>query len=141
MKRILFGFVAAMFLFSCSSPVNYKQSSVAYLKKQYPGLTSVDTIKFLKPDSIYSTFHDTPMYRALLRGVNHFANANDTVKVKELYAVIKEKEKAYKNVVTGWDVRLIYKAKNKKGVLKTDTCRFTFDSTLKIVKDLNGVDL
>ncbi|MDP9077582.1 MAG: hypothetical protein M3O71_09190 [Bacteroidota bacterium] len=141
MKRILFGFVAATVLFSCSSPGNYKQSSVAYLKKQYPGLASVDTIKFLKPDSIYSTFHDTQLYRELLRGVNRFANANDTVKVKELYAVIREKEKSYKNVVTGWDVRLIYKAKNKKGVLKTDTCRFTFDSTLKMVKDLNGVDL
>lgn len=141
MKRILFGFVALAFLFSCSSPVNYKQSSVAYLKKQYPSLTFVDTVKFLKPDSIYTTFHDTPLYRVLMQGVNRFTIANDTAKVKELYAVIKEKEKAYKNVVTGWDVRLIYKAKNKNGDVRTDTCRFTFDSTLSAVKDLNGVDL
>ena len=141
MKKILFLLLISACFFGCSSPVNYKQSSVAYLKKQYPGLTSVDTIKFLKPDSIYRTFHDTPMYRALMRGINRYDNDNDTVKVKELTAVIKDKEKTYKRIVTGWDVRLIYKAKNKKGVLKTDTCRFTFDSTLSAVRDLNGVDL
>jgi len=141
MKNVFFIVLIAAGFSSCSSPVNYKVSSVAYLKKQYPGITAVDTIKFLKPDSIYSTFHDTPMYRELLRAVNRFTVDNDSVKVNNLTAVIKEKEKTYKNVVTGWDVRLIYKAKNKKGEFKLDTCRFTFDPALVIVKDLNGVDL
>lgn len=106
-----------------------------------PNPASVDTIKFLKPDSIYTTFHDNPEYRSLMVDLNNFYIKGDSAKIRETKAVVKEKERRYKNVLVGWDVRLIYKAKDKKGTLKTDTCRFTFDSTLKIVKDLNGVDL
>lgn len=73
--------------------------------------------------------------------LNNFYINGDSANIKEVNAAVKEKEKTYKNIVTGWDVRLIYKAKNKKGVLKTDTCRFLFDSRLMVVKDLNGVDL
>jgi predicted nucleotide-binding protein (sugar kinase/HSP70/actin superfamily) len=141
MKRLILILVITICFFSCSSPVNYKQSSVAFLKKQYPELTSVDTIKFLKPDSIYTTFHDTKEYRTLMLALNNFYINADSANIKKVNAAVKEKERTYKNIVTGWDVRLIYKAKNKKGVLKTDTCRFLFDSRLMVVKDLNGVDL
>jgi len=73
--------------------------------------------------------------------LNNFYIKGDSANIKDVEAAVKAKEKTYKNLLVGWDVRLIYKAKDKKGTLKTDTCRFTFDSTLKIVKDLNGVDL
>lgn len=141
MKRLIPVISVVLFFFGCSSDVNYKQKAVEYLKTKVPNPASVDTIKFLKPDSIYTTFHDNPEYRSLMVALNNFYIKGDSAKVRETKAAVKEKERTYKNVLVGWDVRLIYKAKDKKGTLKTDTCRFTFDSTLKIVKDLNGVDL
>jgi hypothetical protein len=141
MKRILFIIPIITCFFGCSSDVNYKQKAVEYLKTKVPNPLSVDTIKFLKPDSIYTVFHDTKEYRTLMIALNDFYIKGDSANIKDVEAAVKEKERTYKNVLVGWDVSLIYKAKDKKGTLKTDTCRFTFDSTLKIVKDLNGVDL
>jgi uncharacterized lipoprotein YehR (DUF1307 family) len=141
MKKIIVALLIFLCFTGCSTNANYKQSAVEYLKTKVVNPASVDTIKFLKPDSIYSTFHDTQEYRALLNGYNSFIIKGDSAGVAEVKATVKEKEKSYKNVLTGWDVKLIYKAKDKKGVVKTDTCRFTFDNTLKIVKNLNGLDL
>lgn len=73
--------------------------------------------------------------------LNDFYIRGDSANIKKVEAAVKEKDRTYKNVLVAWDVSLIYKAKDKKGTLKTDTCRFTFDSTLKIIKDLNGVNL
>jgi hypothetical protein len=141
MKRLIPVILIALFFFGCSSNASYKQIAVEYLKTKVPNLVFVDTIKFLKPDSIYTTYHDNPEYRSLMKGYNNFIISGDTAKVAEIDSLLKQRMKNYKNVLVGWDVRLIYKAKDKKGVVKKDTCRFTFDSTLKIVKDLNGVDL
>ena len=141
MKRLIPVILIALFFFGCSSNVNYKQKAIEYLKTKVPNPLSIDTIKFQKPDSIYTTFHDTKEYRTLMVALNNFYIKGDSANIKETKAAVKEKERTYKNVLVAWDVRLIYKAKDKKGTLKTDTCRFTFDSTLKIIKDLNGVDL
>ena len=140
MKRAIPFIIIASCFFGCSHP-NYKLNAIEYLKKNVPNPTSVDTIRFLKPDSIYSTFHDNPEYRTLMVALNNFYINADSAKIKETWALIKEKEKSYKNKLTGWDVRLIYKAKDKKGVMKTDTCRFLFESTLTGVRDVNGVDI
>ena len=141
MKRMLFIIPIITCFFGCSSNVSYKQKAVEYLKTKVPNPASVDTIKFLKPDSIYTTFHDTPEYKSLMLALNNFYIKGDSVNIKDVKAAVKEKERTYKNILIAWDVRLIYKAKDKKGTLKTDTCRFTFDIPLRIVKDLNGVDL
>lgn len=140
MKRTLLFLLALLFLFGCSRP-NYKVAALEYLKTKIPNPASVDTIRFLKPDSIYTTFHDTQEYRALLKALNTFSVNEDSVKIADIKATIRQKEMTYKNKVTGWDVRLIYKAKNKKGIVVLDTCRFTFESTLSAVRDLNGVNL
>jgi len=141
MKRLIPVILITAFFFGCSSDINYKQKAVEYLKTKVPNPLSVDTIKFLKPDSIYTTFHDTKEYRTLMLALNNFYITGDSANIKSIEAAVKQKERTYKNIVVAWDVSLIYKAKDKKGTLKTDTCRFTFDSTLKIIKDLNGVDL
>jgi hypothetical protein len=141
MKRLVPFILITAFFFGCSSDVNYKQKAVEYLKTKVPNPLSVDTIKFLKPDSVYTTFHDTQEYRTLMVALNDFYIKGDSANIKKVEATVKEKDRTYKNVLVAWDVSLIYKAKDKKGTLKTDTCRFTFDSTLKIIKDLNGVNL
>ncbi|ASU34216.1 hypothetical protein [Mucilaginibacter xinganensis] len=140
MKRLIPALLIGLFCFGCASNANYKQIAVEYLKTKVSNAASVDTIQFFKPDSIYTTFHDTKEYRTLMLGLNNFYINADSANIKETEATIRQKEKTFKNVVVGWDVRLIYKAKDKKGMVKTDTCRFMFDSTLKIVKDLNGMD-
>lgn len=99
----------------------------------------MDTIKFLKPDSVFSGFHDTKEYQALMKAESNFEAQGDSVQLKETQIAIAEKEKSFKKRLVWLDVSMIYKAKDKKGVTKTDTCRFTFDSTLSIIKDLNGV--
>ncbi len=129
-----------MFFFGCTNG-NYKLRAVNYLKTKLANPTSIDTIKFIKPDSIYTTFYDTPDYKALRRGINRFLVSGDSAEVAKLNLVIAERMKTYKKVLVGWDVRLIYKAKDKNGALKKDTCRFTFDSKLASVIDLNGVSL
>lgn len=141
MKRLIPVILITAFFFGCSSNISYKQKAIEYLKTKVPNPLSVDTIKFLKPDSVYTTFHDTKEYRTLMLALNNFYITGDSANIKSIEAAVKQKERTYKNIVVAWDVSLIYKAKDKKGTLKTDTCRFTFDSTLKIIKDLNGVDL
>ena len=140
MKRIIpFLLISACF-FGCSHP-NYKLNAIEYLKKNVPNPASVDTIRFLKPDSIYATFHDEPEYRTLMVALNNFYIQGDSAQIKQVKATIADREKHFKHKVTGWDVSLIYKAKDKKGVMKTDTCRFLFESTLTAVRDVNGVDI
>ena len=127
-------------LAGCSTG-NYKQSAVEYLKTKLPDPASLDTVKFLKPDSLYKAFHDTEEFRALIKAYNTFTIDGDSVKAAQIKAAIGQKEKTFKHKLTGWDVSLIYKAKNKNGALQLDTCRFMFESTLTTVKDLNGVSL
>jgi len=140
MKSISFLLLAALCLVGCSHG-NYKQIAIEYLKTKLPDPASLDTVKFLKPDSLYTTFHDTEEYRALATAYNNFSLDGDSVQKKATKAAIEQKERTYKRKLTGWDVSLIYKAKNKKGVLKLDTCRFLFESRLVTVKDLKGVSL
>lgn len=132
--------MAVVCLAGCSHG-KYKQAATEYLKTKLPDPASLDTVKFLKPDSLYTTFHDTEEYRALMKGLNTFEINGDSVQATQTKAAIVQKDKTYKRKITGWDVSLIYKAKNSKGALQLDTCRFTFESTLTTVKDLNGVNL
>ncbi|MDO3640985.1 hypothetical protein [Mucilaginibacter sp. L3T2-6] len=140
MKKLSVLLLVVVCLAGCSHG-KYKQAAIEYLKARLPDPASLDTVKFLKPDSLYTTFHDTDDYRALMKGLNTFEINGDSVQAAQTRAAIAQKEKSYKHKVTGWDVLLIYKAKNNKGQLQLDTCRFTFESTLTIVKDLNGVNL
>lgn len=140
MKRVIPFVIIISCFFGCSHP-NYKLNAIEYLKKNLPDPKSVDTIKFLKPDSVYTTFHDEPEYRTLMVALNNFYINGDSAQIKKVRGTIAEREKRFKHKVTGWDVGLIYKAKDKKGVMKTDTCRFLFESTLTGVRNLNGVDI
>ncbi|MES2107190.1 MAG: hypothetical protein V4577_00485 [Bacteroidota bacterium] len=140
MKKLLVLLLAVVCLAGCSHR-KYKEVAIEYLKTKLPVPESLDTVKFLKPDSLYTTFHDTEEYRALMKGLNTFEIDGDSVKAEQVRATIKQREKTVKRKVTGWDVSLIYKAKNDKGVLQLDTCRFIFESTLTTVKYLNGVNL
>jgi len=139
--KLFIPFIVVVLLFSACSHPNYKASAVEYWKKQEKDAIFVDTIKFLKPDSVFSGYRDRPEYQALMKAYANYEALGDSVKMKETQATANQREKNYKNKLVWLDVRMIYKAKNKKGVLKTDTCRFTFDSTLSVIKDLNGVNL
>ena len=86
MKRLIPVVLIALFFFGCSSNVNYKQKAVEYLKTKVPNPLSVDTIKFLKPDSIYTTFHDTKEYRTLMVALNNFYIQADSVNIKKVKA-------------------------------------------------------
>ena len=121
--------------------MSYKIEAVKYLKTKVANPASVDTIKFLKPDSICTSFYDTKDYYYLRFERDSLLDEKNTAEAAKVSALLAKKLKAFHKVVEAWDVQLIYKAKNKKGVLKTDTCRFTFDATLYTVKDVNGVDL
>lgn len=140
MKKISVLLLAVVCLAGCSRG-KYKEAAIEYLKTKLPDPASLDTVKFLKPDSLYTTFHNTDEYRALMKGLNTFEINGDSVQAAQTKAAIAQKDKTYKRKLTGWDVSLIYKAKNKSGALQLDTCRFMFESTLTTVKDLNGVSL
>ena len=139
MKKILVAAIVILFAAGCSHP-NYKKNAIEFLKTKL-AVTSVDTIKFFKPDSIYTNFRDAPEYRVLVKALNHAQASGDSALYEKLTATINNQFKTYKKKLVGWDVSLIYKAKNKKGVLQIDTCRLTFDSRLAKVIDMNGVDL
>jgi len=138
MKRLI-PFTAVVLLFSACSRPPYRVNAVEYWKTHVKNAVFVDTVKFLKPDSVFSGFHDTQEYQALMKAEGNFEAQGDSVQLKETRAAIAKKEKSFKNKLVWLDVSMIYKAKDKKGVIKTDTCRFTFDSTLSTIKDLNGV--
>ncbi|HVW94910.1 MAG TPA: hypothetical protein VHA56_02995 [Mucilaginibacter sp.] len=140
MKRTLLILSAFLFLSGCSGG-DYKKKALEYLKGNVPDPASVDSVKFIKPDSIYTTFHDTEEYRSLIKSYNNFVIDGDSVNAAKILKTVEEKEKTFKKRIVGWDVRLIYKAKTKSKVLKTDTCRFTFNANLSKVLALNGVNL
>jgi hypothetical protein len=140
MKKPLLITLSVLFLWGCSGS-NYKKKAVEYLKTKIANPASVDTVKFLKPDSIYTAYNDTPDFRSLKNSMIDFEADGDSVNAKRIAAIIEQRAKSTPKILVGWDVKLIYKAKNKKGAIQTDTCRFTFSSNLSEVKDLNGVDL
>ncbi len=140
MKRTVLIAVIAFSLSACHK-TSYKLNAIEYLKKNVPYPASVDTIRFLKPDSIYTSFIDTRAYANLKNMRDSLIDEKNMAEAAKMDAVIKNRTQTYHNILVGWDVSLIYKAKNKKGILKTDTCRFTFNDKLYDVKDLNGVDL
>lgn len=140
MKRVSALLVISLCLFGCSKP-NYRQRAIEYLKTKVANPSFVDTIKFAKPDSIFTTFYDTPEYISMRRDVNHFNDVDNKKEADEVAAAIIKKAKTLPHKLVGWDVRLVYKSKDKKGAVKTDTCRFIFDATLKVVKGVTGRDI
>ena len=139
MKRNLV-IVTVLCLFGCTGQ-NYKEAAIEYLKSKIDNPASLDTVKFFKPDSIYTSFYDTKVYYNLKYKIDSLQTENDTEEAARLTSVLANKIKTYPNKIVGWDVRLIYKAKDKKGIIRTDTCRFTFNSNLNRVKNFNGITL
>jgi hypothetical protein len=139
MKRNLV-IIIVLCLFGCSGP-NYKAAAIEYLKSKIDNPGSLDTIKFFKPDSIYTSFYDTKVYYNLKYKIDSLQTENNTQEAARLTTVLANKIKTYPNKIVGWDVKLIYKAKDKRGVTRTDTCRFTFNSNLNRVKNINGIAL
>lgn len=139
MKRNLV-IITTLCLFGCSGP-NYKAAAIEYLKSKIDNPASLDTIKFFKPDSIYTSFYDTKVYYNLKYKIDSLRDENNTAEAARLTTVLANKIKTYPNKVVGWDVTLIYRAKDKKGIVRTDTCRFTFNSNLNRVKNINGIAL
>ncbi len=140
MKKILVLTILAALLNSCTKS-NYKQTALEYLKTKVVNPASVDTLKFFKPDSIFTTFYDTNEYWKLKHAQDSLVDENNMKEAAKVSSVLEAKLKAYHKPIVGWDVRLVYRAKDKKGMIKTDTCRFTFNSNLYTVKEVYGVDL
>ena len=132
--------VMALCLFGCSGQ-NYKEAAIEYLKSKIDNPASLDTIKFFKPDSIYTSFYDTKVYYNLKYKIDSLQTENNTQEAASLTTFLASEIKNYPNKIVGWDVKLIYKTKDKKGVTKTDTCRFTFNPNLNRVKNFNGIAL
>ena len=128
-------------LSACGSSSGYKGIAVEYLKKKVANPATIDTVKFFKPDSIYTSFYDTNEYGSLKFSIDSLVRLNDAKGAAKLSVVLKDRLKTYPKTIVGWGVRLIYKAKDKKGTVKTDTCRFTFDPNRTTVKYVNGVEL
>jgi hypothetical protein len=140
MKRIFAVIIPVLCLVGCSKP-NYKLAAIEYLKTKVANPGSVDTIKFLKPDTIYTSFYATKGYFHLQYLRDSLIAQNNMKEAAKLSAALDNQIKTSRKTIAGWDVRLIYKAKNKAGIMKTDTCRFTFNSNLNTVKAVNGVAL
>jgi cytochrome c-type biogenesis protein CcmH/NrfG len=140
MKRTFVLIIPVLCLFGCSKP-NYKRVAIEYLKTKVVNPASVDTIKFLKPDTIYTSYYATKQYFHLAFQRDSLIAENNMKEAARLSAVLDNKIKTSPKNIAGWDVKLIYKAKNKAGIIKTDTCRFTFNSNLNTVKAINGVGL
>ncbi len=130
----------AVCLFGCSGQ-NYKQAAIAYLTAKADNPGSIVAVKFFKPDSIYTTVYDTRLYYNLRFKIDSLQNENNTKEAARLTSVLANKIKTYPNKIVGWDVKLIYKVKDKKGIIKTDTCRFTFNSDFRKIKNVNGIAL
>ncbi len=139
MKRNLV-IIIALCLFGCSGP-NYKAAAIEYLKSKIDNPASLDTVKFFKPDSIYTSFYDTKVYYNLKYKIDSLQAENNTAEAASFTTDLANEIKTYRNKLVGWDVMLIYRAKDKKGVIRTDTCRFTFNSNLNRVKNVNGIAL
>jgi len=139
MKRNLV-IAIVLFLFGCSGP-NYKAAAIEYLKSKIDNPASLDTVKFFKPDSIYTSFYDTKVYYNLKYKIDSLQAENNNAEAARFTADLANEIKNYRNKLVGWDVMLIYRAKDKKGVIRTDTCRFTFNSNLNRVKNVNGIAL
>ncbi len=139
MKRNLV-IIIVLCLFGCSGP-NYKAAAIDYLKGKIDNPASLDTVKFFKPDSIYTSFYDTKVYYNLKYKIDSLQSENNTKEAAELSSFLANEIKTYHNKVVGWDVKLIYRAKDKKGITRTDTCRFTFNPNLNRVKNINGIAL
>jgi hypothetical protein len=139
MKRTLI-IIMAVCLFGCSGR-NYKQAAIEYLKAKAANPGSIDTIKFFKPDSIYTTIYDTRLYYNLRFKIDSLSDENNTKEAARLTSILENEIKTYHKKIVGWDVKLIYKAKDKKGVIRTDTCRFTFNSDLNKIKNVNGITI
>jgi hypothetical protein len=140
MKRTLVIVIMAVCLSGCWGP-NYKNASIEYLKSKIADPASFDTIKFFKPDSIYLSFYDTRAYMNMADAIDSLRDENDTVAAARLTLLLNKKINAYHKIITGWDVRLVYKSKDKKGKMKRDTCRLLFNTNLNKVKNFNGVSL
>jgi len=139
MKRNLV-IAIVLFLFGCSGP-NYKAAAIEYLKSKIDNPASLDTVKFFKPDSIYTSFYDTKVYYNLKYKIDSLQAENNNAEAARFTTDLANEIKNYRNKLVGWDVMLIYRAKDKKGVIRTDTCRFTFNSNLNRVKNVNGIAL
>jgi hypothetical protein len=139
MKRNLV-IIIALCLFGCSGR-NYKAAAIEYLKSKIDNPASLDTVKFFKPDSIYTSFYDTKVYYNLKYKIDSLQAENNTKEAASLTADLANEIKTYRNKIVGWDVKLIYRAKDKKGITRTDTCRFTFNPNLNRVKNINGIAL
>ena len=130
----------AICLYGCTGK-NYKHAAIEYLKAKTVNPASIDTIKFFKPDSIYTTIYDTRVYYNLKSKIDSLLEENNTKEAARLTSILENEIKTYHKKIVGWDVKLIYKAKDKKGVIRTDTCRFTFNSDLNKIKNVNGITI
>ena len=140
MKRMYALIIPLVCLFGCSKP-NYRVAAIEYLKTKLVNPLSLDTIKFIKPDSIYTTFYDTKEFYHLRYLRDSLLTDSNLKEAAKISAALQYSIKTYRKKIVGWDVLLIYKAKNKAGIVKTDTCRFTFNSNLNTVKDLYGLNM
>ncbi|WP_428331000.1 hypothetical protein [Mucilaginibacter sp.] len=140
MKRKLLACVLVLCCFGCSR-TKYKPAAVEYLKTQLAKGAFIDTVKFLKPDTIFTSFYDSREYVDLKYSRDSLISENKPAEAAKVSAVLDSKIKTFSKKVIGYDVSLIYKGKNKQGAIKTDTCRFTFGADFKVVKDVNGIDL
>jgi hypothetical protein len=139
MKRTLV-VIMVLCLGGCTGQ-NYKDAAIEYLKSKADNPGSISIVKFFKPDSIYTSFYDTKVYYNLKFKSDSLLQENNAKEAAKLTAILEREIKSYPKKIVGWDVRLIYKAKDKKGLVKTDTCRFTFSSDLSKIKSVNGIAL
>ena len=139
MKRMTV-IIITLCLYGCAGQ-NYKDAAVEYLKSKAANPGSVNIVKFFKPDSIYTTFYDTRLYYNLKFKCDSLQAENNTKEAAKFTTVLENKIKTYPKKIVGWDIRVIYKAKDKKGIPKTDTGRFIFSSDLNKIKSFNGVAL
>ena len=83
----------AVCLYGCTGQ-NYKQAAIEYLKAKAANPGSIDTIKFFKPDSIYTTIYDTRIYYNLRFKIDSLQNENNTKEAARLTSILENEIKS-----------------------------------------------
>jgi len=143
---------------------DYKKLAIEYLKTQIHNPESIETIKWGNLDTSYATSY-SEIYKLNRLQSDTFKLKRDYFLYKSKQISDKDSSKRYlklskffntedsiltsvmkKNPKTSshysvWAIYLTYKAKDKHGVVRLDTCKFTFNKELTEVNFAEGIDL